>query len=77
MVTRFSQRNSSLYLEMVCCLGVQVSFESGKDILVNNTALTKLGSSPARYPSFTVYKAGLFVIINATHFNLRWDRGRH
>jgi hypothetical protein len=50
--------------------------ESGKPIRVNDKDLTTLASSPARYSSFTVYKAGLFVVINGTHFILRWDYGK-
>jgi hypothetical protein len=57
-------------------LGVNISFESGKSIRVNDEILTKLASSPAHYSSFTIYKAGLFVVINGTHFILRWDHGK-
>lgn len=56
-------------------LGVQISFESGKSIQVNDKELTSLGSSPARYSSFTIYKAGLFAVINGSHFIIRWDYG--
>jgi hypothetical protein len=54
-------------------LGVRILFESGNTIHVNGTTLTTL---PARYSSFTIYKAGLFAVINGTHFILRWDFGR-
>ena len=57
--------------------GVHIKFASGKDILVNDKPLTALASSPVRYPTFTIYKAGLFAIINGTHFHLRWDFGKN
>jgi hypothetical protein len=57
--------------------GERISFESGKSLHVNGQALTKLASSPARYLSFTIYKAGLFVVVNGTHFILRWDHGKN
>ena len=52
-------------------IGEHISFESGKSIYVNDTPLTTLVSSPARYSSYTIYKAGLFVVINGTHFILK------
>ncbi|CAF0823545.1 unnamed protein product [Adineta steineri] len=55
--------------------GINISFESDKSIYVNDKALTTLTSSPAHYSSFTIHKAGLFVVINGTHFILRWDMG--
>ena len=67
---RFSETTVSVWI------GITISLESGKPITVDNKALTTLGSSPARYPSFTIYKAGIFVVINATRFNLRWDTGK-
>ena len=57
-------------------IGIHISFVSGKSIHVDDQALTTLASSPARYSSFTIYKAGLFAVINGTHFHLRWDFGR-
>ena len=57
--------------------GIHIAFASGKDIRVNDEPLTALASSPVRYPTFTIYKAGLFAIINGTHFHLRWDFGKH
>ncbi|CAF4806256.1 unnamed protein product, partial [Rotaria sp. Silwood2] len=56
-------------------IGTHISLVSDKPILVNDTALTILTASPLRYSSFTIYKAGLFLIINGTHFIVRWDFG--
>ncbi|CAF1077448.1 unnamed protein product [Adineta steineri] len=55
--------------------GINISFESDKSIYVNDKALTTSTSTPAHYSSFTIHKAGLFVVINGTHFILRWDMG--
>jgi hypothetical protein len=55
--------------------GFHITFASAKDIRVNDEPLTALASSPVRYPTFTIYKAGIFAIINGTHFHLRWDFG--
>ncbi|CAF3348387.1 unnamed protein product [Rotaria socialis] len=53
--------------------GTIIYLESGKPVQINNTALMALTSSPIHYPAFTIYKAGLFVIINGTNFIVRWD----
>lgn len=56
-------------------LATRIYFESSNSIQVNDTVVTIVPAYPIRYPTFTIYRAGLFIVINGTHFILRWDHG--
>ena len=53
--------------------GTEFTLESDKGL--TTTDGQQISTLPAQYPTFTIYKAGLFLVINGTHFILRWDYG--
>lgn len=65
-----------LILIHIFCLDMKINLLRGAQVTVNDNPLENYDNIPqSYYPDIKISKAGLYTIVNATNFMVRWDGG--
>lgn len=57
-------------------LGLRISLMRGMNLMVNNAPLTDFELQVKNFaPDLSISQGGLFTVLNATDFMIRWDGG--